>query len=468
MLSLADSYAYFPLRDGNHWLLGATTEQLDMTGYYAIDFSASGPPSALVLHGDAAPTFYTTPSAPSDRRLQLDDSGVRNVDNAPGTVPSYHEVLFPLRTCSSFVAYDVTPEYSDDIDGDGLPDPLHRRAIVTVGARAPVAALDGTVIDDAIRFERTFEETVTSSNTGKTTTKSRSSSVEWWARGLGLVARDVASLDSVTHTQALVGVTVDGTTHGLQRLALIMRDLGSGDSEESPGPPLVAFDGARFFVVAPKPSDSPLSIGPTLVGTFVGLDGVVGPSVTLATDTSQSVGSHRLVFDGSAYVLLVRDSTGLQAVRVTPDGIIVDRRLLDSGTDDGILALGKDRLLVVYSRNFGPTATDSELDAVTLPIGGGAPSPRFTIAAGNRVVRSAAFDGTNFLVAWHEQIPIVTSADYGNTDVYAARVTPAGQVLDAPPIAIATTDGARGESRGRVRRDRLGRRLVSRHERQQH
>jgi uncharacterized protein (TIGR03382 family) len=46
------------------------------------------------------------------------------------------------------------------------------------------------------------------------------------------------------------------------------------------------------------------------------------------------------------------------------------------------------------------------------------------------------FDGTNFVVAWHQRAPLS-----GDMDIVATRVTPAGVLLDTPPAPLARLPG---------------------------
>jgi hypothetical protein len=53
------------------------------------------------------------------------------------------------------------------------------------------------------------------------------------------------------------------------------------------------------------------------------------------------------------------------------------------------------------------------------------------VAPGEQLAPAVAFNGTNYLVVWQD-------ARSGNDDVRGVRVSPAGVVLDDPPLTIAT------------------------------
>jgi hypothetical protein len=88
--------------------------------------------------------------------------------------------------------------------------------------------------------------------------------------------------------------------------------------------------------------------------------------------------------------------------------------------------------LAFSSGGLPPTIVDLVPPArggnVSLPAGDGAP--------GLQWVPELAFDGTNYLVVWMDQRS-------GDWDIYGARVTPGGAVLDPGGIAISTAAWAK-------------------------
>ncbi len=117
---------------------------------------------------------------------------------------------------------------------------------------------------------------------------------------------------------------------------------------------------------------------------------------------------------------------------VTPDLAQADQRW-------PAVAYGNDVYLVVWQEGEAMAGVkDTNIHAARVSADGQPLDPKgFVVcaAAGFQTYPAVAFDGTHFIVAWQ---------DYRNTedwDVYAARVTPDGKVLDADGFAVAAVLG---------------------------
>jgi hypothetical protein len=251
--------------------------------------------------------------------------------------------------------------------------------------------------------------------------------------------------------------------------------------------PSVAFDGTNYLVVWQDWRN-----GTDIYGTRVSQSGEVidpaGIPITNATTARFNPALPAIAFDGNNY--LVVWSPGF-CTRVNPAGVVLDTNGIRLGSDDGRRSLAFDgtNYLVVWSRGLtgscdiygarvsqagvvldpngfpissavddqlSPTvAFDGIKNMVVLPDERNYPeadiycarvSPdgsvidtngiciarcRFGVGGGNGV----AFDGTNYMVVWD-----ASSDSSPYRDIYGSRVTPSGVVLDtvAIPIAIAT------------------------------
>jgi hypothetical protein len=202
--------------------------------------------------------------------------------------------------------------------------------------------------------------------------------------------------------------------------------------------PAVAFGGTDHLVtwVSWNPTDGP-SIGARRV-TRAGavLDGV---SIPPGEDVPNS---SAVVSDGRAFLAIWTSDPGIVAVRLDPSGAVVDDVFLVSTAMNAQLtpAVASDG-----TNSFVVWADNRHGD---LEIFGARVTPRGEIldgagiliaaSAGPELIRpdpAVAFDGTNFLVVWNEADP---NDDSG--DLTGARVSPAGVVLDPTGIPLSTAE----------------------------
>ncbi len=213
-------------------------------------------------------------------------------------------------------------------------------------------------------------------------------------------------------------------------------------SPETSGFPAVGFDGTNFVVFFSHiPSGESIW---ELYAVRVAPDGtVLDPQGVRITNTTIGLRSYRMLgvaFDGTNYIVAWRsDISDVYTTRVSQSLVNLDGPAgsLVSGNHGSwypAVAFDGTNFLVTWhdGRNsphdiYGARVTTA---GVVLDPGG------FLIASGPGDMNhnGVAFDGTNYLVVWMDHRPNpMPDAVW----VYGTRVTPAGVVLDNPPILIA-------------------------------
>jgi MYXO-CTERM domain-containing protein len=206
-------------------------------------------------------------------------------------------------------------------------------------------------------------------------------------------------------------------------------------------PPGVAFDGTNYLVVG--------SNGSTVVGNRVSKAGALVGSTTTISNATGNQTAPAVAFDGTNYFVAWQDNRGgfnydIYGSRVSPAGTVLD----GVGTGVAISTAANDQLtpaiafdgtnyLVAWSDGrwgtpdiYGARVSPAGLVLDASGIGVSSMTPNAQTAP------RVAFDGTNHVIVWAD-------TRSGNADVYAARVSPAGTILDASGIAVSA--GAAGE-----------------------
>lgn len=198
-----------------------------------------------------------------------------------------------------------------------------------------------------------------------------------------------------------------------------------------PGRPAVAFDGTSYLVVTCRSLGSPSG----LIGVTVSPAGAILGTFQIAS-LQCPVERVAVASDGTNYLVAISGDGRVLGIRVSPTGTVLDgtggftiSETSDAGTDWApAVAFDGDNFLVVWSRYRYPAGWDVWAARVSPD---GAVLDRFPVSTtvGDPKAPSVAFDGINHLVVWSTS---------GDSDVHGARVSPAGVVLDPSGIAIST------------------------------
>lgn len=205
--------------------------------------------------------------------------------------------------------------------------------------------------------------------------------------------------------------------------------------------PALGFDGANFLVVWQDYRNDPNA--PDIYGARVTPGGVLldteGFVITQAPDRQYAPG---IGFGGGSFLVVWQDlrsggkNFDIYGTRVTPDGLVLDPAGIAVSQAAGmqwcpVTAFDGANFLVVWHDDRGGTYSDIYGARVTP--GGAVLDPAgiaISQAASSQWYPSLGFDGTNFLAVWEDYRSSVWP------DIYGARVTPGGAVLDTTGIAI--------------------------------
>jgi len=215
----------------------------------------------------------------------------------------------------------------------------------------------------------------------------------------------------------------------------------AGNNQYSPA---IAFDGDNCLVVW---EDARSGAGFDIYGARVTPQGVVLDSAgTVVSRAARNQRSPALGFDGTDYLLAWRDYRSgsdwdIYGARVTPSGAVLDSAGIAVSTATAwqvlpTLAFGGASFLVAWQDSRGGGSYDIYGARVT-PEGTVLDPTGFVIsqATSDQCTPSVAFDGADFLVVWQD--------DRGGTDwdVYGARVSPEGLMLDSAAFAVSRATG---------------------------
>ncbi|HEY3447275.1 MAG TPA: hypothetical protein VGK67_12960, partial [Myxococcales bacterium] len=179
--------------------------------------------------------------------------------------------------------------------------------------------------------------------------------------------------------------------------------------------PAVAFGGGRYLVTYGR--FAPVR----LVATPVLPDGTVLPEKLLGSAAT----SPKVASDGTSFLVLAQELTGLQAIPVAADGTAAAK--IPLGVDSGIFSVTSSGTQWLAAWAVAPgTYPYADVGAARLAGGTFALSPvSFGPPAAARNAPVAVNDGSQFMVSWQE-----------STRLYGARVSPTGIVLDPGGVVV--------------------------------
>lgn len=208
----------------------------------------------------------------------------------------------------------------------------------------------------------------------------------------------------------------------------------------------VAFDGTNWLAVWMNLSTSEAIYGARIsqAGAVLDTNGFqISPTITDPDFSS-------VVFDGSNYLVAwaQRNSTeDIHAARVTPDGVVLDPTSIPvineiEDQEYPSVAAGGNNFLIVWQdereNGYLPDIYGARVSSSgTLLDPGGF---ELGLTTNKQTKPSAAFDGSNYLVAWEDN-----RLEADSTKIYAMRITPDGTELDAAPLLISDPSGIRAE-----------------------
>lgn len=447
-----DTMAYFPLAEGNQWLYNSTDSStntpsliFDVTAAVNGTKTVQGQLATIVTRSDSS-----TAAAPIDQYYTSSAGGATyfgTSDPADTITPlliPYPQLLFPVTTGTVSSITGKNLAFGKDAAGNAitlnLTQTIVNSGLETVSVPAgtyanamkQVTTLNGTALDGGQSIPVSGTDTV------------------WFAPGIGQVKEMSvanASGTSVTTTYDLKGYVVNGQSHGFGPPKV----LTASSTNLADFIAAVTSDGTNFLLVTHHaPADGSAM---NWVGTLLAPDGTliktfdITPSVSPVAATTQLAVA---AFDGSNYlVVYVPDLNPggqpdtLAAVRISPSGAILGTPVtvvpaISAGSSFAIAFDGTNYLLAYlpYSNTNSPQLLGEYLASGTgLPAG----SP-FPIAppGGTEASPALAFDGTNYLAVWEE---LQSAATLG---LNAARVSPAGSVLDTSPLRLMDTSSLPG------------------------
>ncbi len=193
--------------------------------------------------------------------------------------------------------------------------------------------------------------------------------------------------------------------------------------------PSIAFDGVNYMVVW---ADERSSQSSDIFGTRITSDGTILDSCGIAITTAAGDQVFPSVaFDGVNYFVVWTSNYGIYGARITQEGHVLDSDCIILATSYArsgpCVAYDGENYLVVWNRLGSLVGKRVSPSGVVLD------SLYITITTHCWGAPSIAYGSSNYFVVWRDSRNYSTA---DSTDIYGARVSPGGIVLDTAGIAI--------------------------------
>jgi hypothetical protein len=436
-----DAGNHFPHAIGDSWIYEVTssdssgppaTQHVEVTGTRAVESAVASVFTATALDGGAPEEESLISVGPSGVALYADP----DVDPVLRPLFPYQVLEFPLSPGRSFVQISCEGlDYGEDLDLDGKNERLDVHSVATVEGDEDLSLPAGAFTATRVSTQLTLTLRATA---GGSATVVEDEAV-WYAPGVGLV-RSSTTLRSGGDVLAqqdsnLLGYEVSGRRGGLLARLQVDPDVARADSDTSaPGSPAVAWGGSAHLLVGAEISES--FAQDLLRGYLMGTDRSVASSFEIADWRGYGL-RPAAAWGGEAFlvasVVCTTYCDTLLAQRIGPAGQQLDGDHgfpVTSGSTTvypPALASSGSGWLVAWA-TFGDGLHFTRIDADGGVLGGG------VIDAADTGFPAVAFAGGTYLVAWAD-------AREGATQILGKRIDPAGTVLDASPIVISSAPG---------------------------
>lgn len=235
----------------------------------------------------------------------------------------------------------------------------------------------------------------------------------------------------------------DGAGRGFALERMLAAEVGLDAPVPTPTPggwPAAAFDGTNYLVVW----EDFRALRPVLYGTRMTPDGTaidpIGFPILDIEPTSQSLHDYEpaIAFDGTNFLVVVRNQGQIRGVRVSPAGEVLDPDGFPISAEnirprEPAIAFDGSNYLITWSQISDPPAAEDGLywarvapDGTVLEPGG-----VHALALSASTLTTVSFDGTNYLLTWSQPDP-----DTQVMTLHGARLSPAGTLLDQTGFPI--------------------------------